>query len=152
MPHYQRLLVTTDFSRFGNTAIPHAYALLGRGPGTVILCHIVELVELPNALYAHYTPGRRMTASERAALVQVAEAKLARLIPKRRLKGVETEIRAIETTLPIHEAICNMARSVRADAIVIASHGHSALARMLLGSTADRVLRYSRRPVLVIRH
>lgn len=148
---YQRLLVTTDFSDVGNSAIPHAYSLLGRGPGTIILCHVLQRVRLPNPLYAHYTPGRMLTGSERAALVRGLEEKLSRLFPKPRPKGVKTEVHAIETTGPIHEAICKLARSVRADAIVIASHGHSGIARMLLGSTTDRVLRFARRPVLVVR-
>jgi nucleotide-binding universal stress UspA family protein len=151
MHRYQRILVTTDFSDLGNSAIPHAYSLLGSGPGTIILCHVVERVRLPNPLYAHYTPGRMMTGSERAALMRGLEEKLDRLIPKRRPRGVKTEVRAVETTGPIYKAICKLARTLRVDAIVIASHGHSVIARMLLGSTTDRVLRFARRPVLVVR-
>jgi nucleotide-binding universal stress UspA family protein len=147
---YQRILVTTDFSELGNSAIPHAYSLLGRGPGTVILCHVVEQVRLPNPLYAHYTPGRMMTSSERAALARGLEEKLCRLIPRRRPRGVKTELRVVDTKEPIHEAICKLARSLRADAIVIASHGHSGIARVLLGSTTERVLRFARGPVLVV--
>jgi nucleotide-binding universal stress UspA family protein len=152
MHRYQRILVTTDFSELGNSAIPHAYSLLGRGPGTVFLCHVVERVRLPNPLYAHYTPGRMMTGSERAALVRGLEEKLGQLIPKLRPRGVKTEARVVETTRPIHEAICKLARTLKSDAIVIASHGHSCIERVLLGSTTDRVLRFARRPVLVVLH
>jgi nucleotide-binding universal stress UspA family protein len=151
MNRYQRILVTTDFSDLGNSAIPHAYALLGRGPGTVILCHVVERVRLPNALYANYTPGRMMTRSERAALVRGREEKLGRLSPKHQQRGVKTEVRVVETAEPVYAAICKLARSLRPDVIVIASHGHSGIVRLLLGSTTDRVLRLARQPVLVVR-
>jgi nucleotide-binding universal stress UspA family protein len=151
IPRYDRVLVTTDFSRLGNRAIDHAFALLGRGPGTVFLCHVLERPPLPNPLYAHYAPQRRLPEPEQAALVRAVEQKLRRLIPARRPRGVKVEVRVLETAEPVHEAICEHARAVRAKAIVIASRGRSSLARTILGSTTDRVLRTARQPVLVVR-
>ena len=148
---YDRVLVTTDFSRLGNAAIPHAYALLGRGPGTVVLCHVLEQVELPSPLYAHYSPGRRMTGAERSALARDLEQRLRAAIPARLPRGVRSEVRVLDASGPVHEAICALARSARAKVIVIASHGHSGLGRMLLGSTAERVLWLATCPVLVVR-
>jgi len=150
-PRYDRVLVTTDFSRCGDAAIPHAYALVGRGPGTVLLCHVLERPPLPNPLYAHYSPGRAMNRPERAALAESLAKKLRGSIPGGIPKAVKTEIRVLDVNVPVHEAICDLARRVRAKAIVIASHGHTGLARVFLGSTAERVLRTANRPVFVVR-
>jgi nucleotide-binding universal stress UspA family protein len=151
IPRYRRVLVSTDFSEIGDAAIPHAYALLGSGPGTVVICHVFERPPLPNPLYAHYSPGPAPSAAERRALARRLAERLRGAIPERVPRGVETRVRVVDAVGPVHEAICELARSVRADAIVIASHGHSGLARLLLGTTAERVLRHARRPVLVVR-
>ena len=49
------------------------------------------------------------------------------------------------------EVICDRAREVGADLIVMTSHGRTGLARMWLGSVADAVVRNSPVPVLVLR-
>ncbi|MDE2180964.1 MAG: universal stress protein, partial [candidate division NC10 bacterium] len=38
------------------------------------------------------------------------------------------------------------------DLIVMASHGHSGIVRLLLGSVAEHVLRSADRPVLIVRN
>ena len=47
--------------------------------------------------------------------------------------------------------ICQYANQVDADTVVIASHGYHGLHRLVLGSTAERVVRHSNAPVLVLR-
>ena len=49
------------------------------------------------------------------------------------------------------EEICRLAREIDADLIILGSRGHSGLKRVLLGSTAERVVRYASCPVLVPR-
>ena len=48
--------------------------------------------------------------------------------------------------------IVHLAKEVQADMIIMPSHGRSGLTRLLLGSVAERVLRLSECPVLVLRH
>lgn len=48
-------------------------------------------------------------------------------------------------------AITDYARQQEASLIVIPSHGFQGVARLLLGSVADRVIRYAPCPVLVLR-
>jgi len=50
-----------------------------------------------------------------------------------------------------HEEICELARELPVDLIVIASRGNKGLKRVVLGSTAERVARFSPCPVLVVR-
>jgi nucleotide-binding universal stress UspA family protein len=49
------------------------------------------------------------------------------------------------------ERIVEFARDVRADLIVIASHGRRGVSRLLLGSVAERVVRLAACPVLVLK-
>jgi nucleotide-binding universal stress UspA family protein len=149
---YRKVLVTTDFSELGDCAIAHAFAVLGAGGGTVVLCHVLERFELPNPLYAHYIPGRAMTPEERQSLREGLEKKLearaAACVPPGQYEVV---CRVVESSHSVHQAILETAAEEGADAIVISSHGHSGLSRLLLGSTAERVLRSATIPVLVVR-
>ena len=50
-----------------------------------------------------------------------------------------------------YQEICELAREIQADLIVLATRGHTGLKRVLLGSTAERVVRMAPCPVIVIR-
>jgi nucleotide-binding universal stress UspA family protein len=146
-------MVTTDFSDLGNGAIPYAYSLLADREATVILCHIMEPPALPNPLYAHYSRGGAFLPEDRERLRQGLLQALERLVPSevRGAGKVVTEVRVVETPVPVTEAICQEAKALGVDIIVMASHGHSGVARLFLGSVAERVLRLADRPILVVR-
>ena len=55
----------------------------------------------------------------------------------------------MRTGTPFHE-ITTAARERAADLIVIATHGYTGAKRVLLGSTAERVVRHARCPVLTV--
>jgi nucleotide-binding universal stress UspA family protein len=48
------------------------------------------------------------------------------------------------------EEICRLAREIDVDLIVVATRGRTGLKHLLLGSTAERIVRYSPCPVLVV--
>ncbi|MBZ0160918.1 universal stress protein [Candidatus Methylomirabilis sp.] len=153
IPRYRKLLVPTDFSPLGNTAISHAYAILAEQGGTVILCHVTEVHGPPSPLYAHYSPWGALSGQERTELRQTLLNSLESLVPaEASAEGlVTTEVRVVETPLLVHEAICQEATTLDVDLIVMASHGHSGVTRLLLGSVAEHVLRLVDRPVLIVR-
>jgi nucleotide-binding universal stress UspA family protein len=132
IPDVRRVLVTTDLSEIGNSAIAHAYSVLPHG-GTVCLLHVSE--------------GGRGRAGQR----REAESKLRNLVP------ADAARRHIETTFEIlpeddvPQAIYHAAERFGADMICIASHGRTGLLRTLLGSVAQAVVARSGRPVLLIR-
>ena len=47
--------------------------------------------------------------------------------------------------------VCRVAAETRADAIVIGTHGYTGMAHVLLGSTAERVIRKAPCPVVTVR-
>jgi len=65
-------------------------------------------------------------------------------------KGVPVKTRAVTGGEP-WKAILGAARSGRCDLIVMASHGRTGLAGLLLGSETTKVLTHSKIPVLVCR-
>ena len=50
-----------------------------------------------------------------------------------------------------HEEICEAAKAMGADLIVLTTHGYTGLKHVWLGSTAERVVRHAPCPVLVVR-
>jgi nucleotide-binding universal stress UspA family protein len=50
-----------------------------------------------------------------------------------------------------HAEICDAAKKLSADLIVLTTHGYTGLKHVWLGSTAERVVRQAHRPVLIVR-
>jgi nucleotide-binding universal stress UspA family protein len=149
IPKLDRVLAITDFSDVAATAIPYAYALVGRG-GAVHLLHVVEPLTLPNPLYAHYSPGRTPTAAEREVQLGELRERLAQLVPSAaRRHGVETLFELAEGQ-DVAEQVLVVADRVGADALCLASCGHGGLVRKRLGPVAEALLRDSRLPLFLV--
>ncbi len=70
---------------------------------------------------------------------------------ERRLKSSGIAYSAHRTTGAVAENIIAKARELRADEILMGTHGHSKIASMLLGSVATKVLHLSDVPVTLVR-
>jgi len=141
------VIASTDLSEIGDTAIPHAVRwALDRG-AALVLVHVLDDYPLPNPLYAHYYP--MPTEEQRHQAEQKARAALrAQLPPEMRQPGRSSLV--IARGDPARE-ILRLASESPEPAIVIASHGRTGLARLALGSVAERVIRAAHCPVLVVR-
>jgi nucleotide-binding universal stress UspA family protein len=133
LPPIRTVLVTTDFSPRANAAIPHAYRLAGDG-GAVIICHVAD-------------PGSSaLDASVRGDLEEMLKC----LAPQ------DAAVLGIATHTFVHEgkdtaeAIVQVQRRLGADLVVMSSHGRTGLARALLGSVAESVVRRATVPVVVV--
>lgn len=127
VPRLQSALVATDLSTFANRAIPFAFALTGDG-GEVHIAHVVE----DDARFDELELLRQLTS--------LAPTSMQRTVKAHVLRGDEPA-----------RAIAQAAARLGCDAICIASHGRSGLTRALVGSVADKLLRATRKPVLVLR-
>ena len=137
------ILVPIDFSQASMQALSYAMSL-GRKFNSVI--HLVSVQE-PDGVSEVQGAGHLMR--------ECADA--ARFITERL---PETEREQLSTFWPAnshvrtgraYEEICKTAKEIGADVIVIATRGHSGLKHILLGSTTERVVRFSPCPVLVVR-
>jgi nucleotide-binding universal stress UspA family protein len=137
-------LAATDLSALGNRAVPFAYTLLGRG-GIVELCYVHER-PLPSPPYAYESRDGALNDERREEI----EARLRSLVPKNaEALGITTHINIVDGG-HAGEAIVAAAERLHADSITLGSHGRSGVARALVGSVADTVMRHARRPVLVV--
>lgn len=134
-----RVLVPVDFSDMSLAAVDTALQLV-RVPTDVIVVHVLQDL-------APLEPGELWTAVDTAARVQRVALAL-----RERLAGVEHADVRIDVLVgdPGHE-IADFAAREHVDLIVIPSHGRTGLTRLLIGSVAERVVRLSHCPVLVLR-
>jgi nucleotide-binding universal stress UspA family protein len=148
--NFKRILVTTDFSESGDHAVAHAFRMAADHGAEVLLCHVIETVVAPNPLYAYYYPTELLSPEIRErAEVDARQALLERVPKDTPLAGVP------HTTVVAHgipaDEIIRIAEQRQADLIVIATHGHTGLRHLFLGSVAERVIRHVHCPVLVVR-
>jgi nucleotide-binding universal stress UspA family protein len=142
-----RILVPTDFSKFSQSALTYGAAFAEKFGAELHLLHVVQDLALfiPDAITVAppiAPPVEQFLAAARAAMERVVEENdLKRL-------NVRPEVR--EGT-PFYEII-RFAQETNIDLIVMGTHGHSGLAHVLLGSTAEKVVRKAPCPVLTVRH
>lgn len=134
-----RVLVATDFSDLGNSAVPYGAAVVEEG-GILKLIHVIEPETAPAS------GGKPRPRKENPKLV----AQLHALVPKEARGRFDLEAEILESG-DAAEAIAQEAERFRADAICLGSHGRSGMAKALLGSVAQGVMAQSRRPVLLVR-
>jgi universal stress protein A len=139
LTRFKRILVPIDFSRPSLNAIPVSQWF----GAEVHLLHVVDTTQYP--------PPTLLT------LPLVPQAELNKRL-KKRLEAVAFKYRgngnvsALEPCIgTAYEEICAIARELKADLIVIATHGYTGYRHMFLGSTAERVVQHSPCPVLVVR-
>lgn len=151
LPEYRSVLVPVDCSARAAHSLPHACALVAKG-GTIHLVRILELPESPNPMYAHYGPAC-LTPEQLALRSKEAQDELTALAGSCPApSGVDVRSHVFSTSGEnVAERICQAARDLDADVLCMASHGRRGLKRVLLGSVAERVLRHSRVPTLVVR-
>jgi len=141
---FKRILVAIDFSRPSLKAIPYALAISRQFGANVHLLHLTNAARQP--------PPTLLTLPmvPQSEWNQRLMKRLEILVLKYRTDG---KVSALEPRIgTAYEEICHVAREIKADLIVIATHGYTGYKRMFLGSTAERVVQHSPCPVLVVRH
>jgi nucleotide-binding universal stress UspA family protein len=79
-----------------------------------------------------------------------ARANFAKLLKRKRLQPKECELVLARGT-DFADIIARQAKKLRVSMIVMGSHGRTGLRRFLLGSVAERTLRYASCPVLIVK-
>ncbi len=145
MRPFKKILVATDFSDHAREAVRYAAELARRYEGSLLLIHVYQPVNyaLPDG-YMLYTPTQ-MTSMMEEFEQQLGKAKA---------EALAAGAPEVETSLPIGAAafeIVEAARAADCDLIVMGTHGRTGLSHMLIGSTAERVVRAATCPVLTVK-
>ena len=138
------LLVPIDFSAGTEKVIAAALELaLATGAGLRLL-HVAP----PDPDFVPYDAGPAVVRDQVAGDLREEHRQVQSLAAQLCEQGVETSARMVMG--PFVETIVEQADQSLADMIVIGSHGHGALFRMVLGSVSEGVVRQSDCPVLVV--
>lgn len=145
---FRKILVPTDFSSCSDSALELG-AKMARDMGSALVAlHVIDLGHVPAEAVIR-TPAHPEGIMVRDHIVQLAEQELAHRID-RYGDGVSFRSSRVAFGAPV-QAICDAARELGADLIVMGTHGRSGLAHIVMGSIAEKVLRVSKLPVLTVR-
>ena len=117
----------------------------------VVFVRVLPPIQLPARLPAQGKFGfqekdRREIDEQRK---KAAEAYLEKLVQKTALEGAVLSYEVLEGD--VAETLANWAEQNGVDLIIIASQGRSGVSRWVMGSVADRILRFVCAPIMMIR-
>lgn len=139
-----RILVTTDTSKLGHSALPHARALAQALGAELVLLSVQPDPTAGIAGEFAYAPIS-VTAEELLAEDEALRDSLKTVAQDMRIRTERAGGRSIAQT------ILDVAQDEAANMIVMTTHGRSGLGRVLLGSVAEGVVHASPVPVLLVR-
>lgn len=147
MIRLENVLVATDFSETSDAALAYGRELARTFGGKLHLLHVADNIMLRYA----FDGSPIMPPDVQTDFENAARTRLERLLggDDRRELGAVAVLRTSNTAA---DSIVDYAREAAVDIIVMGTHGRRALAHLLLGSVAERVVRTSPCPVLTVRH
>ncbi len=146
---FQTIVIATDFSESSLAALETAYDLALPGRHTLYLVHAMQPPVVPGDPTAMLRPSVDKTYQE-------VRARLQAMIPEDWLDEEQAQFLEVKPSVLTEsspaQAITRFAQGKNADLIIVGTHGRKGLTRMLMGSTAESLLRSSPCPVLVVKH
>ena len=140
------ILVPTDFSENSMLALQQAAQFATKFDAELVLLHVVETLVYPAVTFGAGASSLPVLAEE---LHQNASTQMDRVLAEKVPEGIRA--RGLLREGPAAVEVCAVATEEKADLIVIATHGHTGIKHMLLGSTAEKVVRTAPCPVLTVR-
>jgi nucleotide-binding universal stress UspA family protein len=141
---YKRIMVPLDGSKLAEIALPYAEEIARHMGSEVILVNARGAAEDPDK------PEHRIYISKMAATTEQNLKKSPDLPHGERVKVVSAIVGSPGLSHPAEE-IVNYADKENISLIVMATHGSTGIRRWALGSTANKVARAAKCPVLLIR-
>ncbi len=142
------ILVATDFGEASDAALTYGRALGAKFGATLHVLHVAPNVYLTGfgaEAYAVMAPDMQRDVNEEA------RKRLHQLLIDTDNSGPPTISALVTSNTPAH-AVVQYAKEKNIDLIVMGTHGRGALAHMVMGSVAERVVRLAPCPVLTVRH
>jgi nucleotide-binding universal stress UspA family protein len=146
MIEIRRILCPIDYSDPSRHALEHAVAIAKWYDSEITALHVIYLAYLPQPpiLFAEFPRPALPTEAERQAF----ERELRGWLEPANRAGVKTDILIDDGN--VASRILDRAGSLRADLIVMGTHGLSGFERFMVGSVAEKVLRKASCPVMTV--
>jgi nucleotide-binding universal stress UspA family protein len=138
----ERIMVPTDFSGHSFAALQYAIELAREHDSEIVLVHVVEHLPYGTARWSEPTKLLEHYAEAARGEMERFAREATQLYPKCRTElhfGV------------VHEVIGELAGKLKIDLVIISVRGQTHLLDLLIGGTAEKILRYVPCPVLRIR-
>lgn len=141
----EKILYPTDFSEYADHARDYVVEMAKKFGAKVIVVHV-----LATPAYAVSYEIAIDVNTLREELQKAAEKRMAEVQAKFTADGID-----VETVIDVGAGFVEIVRIARKrdiDMIIMATHGWGGVKHLLLGSTAEKVVRKAPCPVLTIRH
>ena len=146
---YRKILVPLDGSELAECVLPHVESIAKGCDGkNVVFLRVVEPFHLSGAEASDYFSEEDIKRADSENRVD-AENYLKKLVNQTKYDGVK--VQSVVLMGQAAENISDYATKNGVDLIIIATHGRSGVSRWVWGSVADRVVRSSSMPVLLVR-
>lgn len=139
----REILAPTDFSKVSERALQYALGVAEQFGAAITLLHAIE----PPVQYVEPVAPVPL---EYERIAKSAEMAAARICEQAGLRSPVLRTTVVRQGVAA-EIIIDSARQLGTDLIILGTHGRTGVAQMLLGSTAEEVIRRSPCPVLVVR-
>lgn len=145
MKDFSTILVAVDFSDSSDNAFRMAMAMAKKFSSRLLVLHVINE---PVDLRGFYVPHISFDKLEEE--IGEGAKKMMESFCRQHMHGFENYQELIVPGLPYDEII-TQAEEQKAELIVIGTHGRTGLDHVLFGSTAEKVVRKSKIPVLTVR-
>ncbi|MFZ5862349.1 MAG: universal stress protein [Nitrospirota bacterium] len=137
------ILVPTDFSEYSKQALSYAEMLAKKFDAKIVLIHVIDTVSYI------VSESVQWTADVSARVQGTIQPMLDDLIRDAEKRGI-VAFSQLTQGVP-YDQIVKAVEDIRADLIVMGTHGRTGMRHVLLGSVAERVVRLAACPVLTVR-
>ncbi len=140
----KKILVPTDFSDHAEYALKAAAQIAKKNNGEILLVHMLELPHQTNDAINHGSEIPEIIFFKNAVLKRMEE-----LMNSDYLEEIKvSQLIQFEVAF---EGIMKISKANDIDIIIMGSHGASGMKEMFVGSNAEKVVRNSEIPVLIIK-
>jgi universal stress protein A len=137
----KNILVPLDFSETSLKSLRYAVPFAMQFGAKLTLLHVIQ-APVYTVDFSYYPPLR---PEQIAGIEMQLDDIRAREIP------AELQVDLVVRESLVFEGILEVAREICADLIITTTHGHTGLKHLMMGSTAESIVRRAPCPVLVVR-
>jgi nucleotide-binding universal stress UspA family protein len=139
-----KILCPVDFSDNSQLALDYALSLAAQHSAKVSVMHVLPKVLADPDVYPYLSDPVLPSGETRDRAFE----QLGTFVHRALQRNVAVDV--VLEDGDIVDEVVNKADKLPADLVVIGTHGRRGLARLLMGSVTERVLRHARRPVLSV--